>query len=245
MIMEFTLHYNPHCDVNFPYSCSVSVCECRDLFALRLKKPDPKFEMVPRVYPVVLAEKVIGTAFVFQTQDSRSYVVSWFSEKQSTCRMIVQTATGQRVHSITLGHNNRAIGISADESTQNFVAETFPETFCDGVLKFKAVPPNGDQTVTKLFMVSRKIAHGCNDRLAGVLTTKASKICPVMRRKDGSYVRSGGFKSCPLGAPLVNGNDELVGMVTAFQEDVISVLSVKEIENLLLNIGKMFTFARL
>ena len=188
---------------------------------------------VLRVYPVVLAEKVIGNAFVFQTQDSRSYVVSWFSEKQSTCRMIVKTASGLNVKSITLGHNNRAVGTSADESTKNFVAETIPEEFCDRVLKFKAVSPNGDQTARTLFMVSRKIAHGCNDKLTGVLTTKTSKICPVERREDGNYVRRGGFKSCPVGAPLVNGNDELVGMVTAFQEDVVSVLSVKEIENLL------------
>ena len=121
--------YDIHC--NFPYSCSVSVCKCRDVFALQLKKPDPKFETVPRVFPVVLAEKIIGNAFVFQTQDSRSYVVSWFSEKQPTCRMIVQTARGLSVHSITLGHNNRAVGTSAGESSVNFVAETIPEEFCD------------------------------------------------------------------------------------------------------------------
>ena len=203
------------------------------MFVLHVKKPHSDFETVPRVFLVVLGGKIIGTAFVFQTQDSRTYVVSWFSEKQSTCRMIVKTASGLIVHSITLGHNNRAVGTSAEESTQNFVAETIPEEFCDRVLKFKAVPPNGDQTATKLFMVSRKIEHGCNDKLTGVLIAKTSKICQVERRKDGSYSRSGGFKSHPLGAPLVNGNDELVGMVKAFEKEngVVSVLGVKELEN--------------
>ena len=200
------------------------------------KTPDKKFEIVPRVFPVVLSGKIISTAFVVETQDSRSYIVSWFSEKQSTCRMIVWTASGPSVHSITLGHNSRAVGTSAEESTQNFVAETIPEELCDRVLKFKAVPPNGDQTATKLFMVSRKIEHCCNVKLTGVLTMRTSKICQVVRREDGSYVRSDarGFKSCPLGAPLVNcRNDELVGMVTAFEKNVVSMLSVKEMENLL------------
>ena len=98
-------------------------------------------------------------------------------------------------------------------------------------LKFKAVPHNGDQTVTVLFMVSRRIEHGCT----GVLTAKTSKICLVERFEDENYVRRGGFKSCPLGAPLVNGNDELVGMVTAFEKEngLVSVLGVKELENLL------------
>ena len=174
-------------NVNSRRSCSFSVCECQDMFVLHVKKPHSDFETVPRVFPVVLGGKIIGTAFVFQTQDSRSYVV--LCQKQSTCRMIVKTASGLSVHSITLGHNNRAIDTSAEESTQNFVVITIPEELCGRVLKFKAVPPNGDQTATKLFMVSRKIEHGCNDKLTGVLIAKTSKICQVERRKDGSYSR--------------------------------------------------------
>lgn len=236
--MEFILYYNNprFClkfnNVNSPYSFSFSVCKCQDVFTLQIKKPDPNFEKVPRVFPVVLVGKVIGSAFVFQTQDSRSYIVSWSSVKQSTCRMIVRLVSGLNVHSITLRHNNRAVGNSAEESVKNFVAEAIPEEICGRTPKFKVVPPNGIQTASKLFMVSRRVAHGC-DGSKGVLITRTSKICPVVSREDGSYLRSGGFKSCPLGAPLVNDNDELVGMVTAFQEDVVSVLSVREMENLL------------
>ena len=58
---------------------------------------------------------------------------------------------------------------------------------------------------------------------------------PPPKFRDLAPLLSGGFKSHPLGAPLVNGNDELVGMFTAFEKEngVVSVLGVKELENLL------------
>lgn len=187
------------------------------------------------MFPVVLKREIIGTAFVFQTQDSRSYVVSWSSEKQSTCRTIVKMGSSLDVHSITLLRH-----VAKEESTLNLMTEALPGQYGDRVEKFQACPSNDDQAGNILLMVSRRAAHGCNDELTGMLTTKTSKICKVERREDGSYVRCGRlnrlrkrFKSYHVGAPLLNENEELVGMVKRFERDTIFVLSVRELENLL------------
>ena len=211
------------------------------MFVCRLKnESDPEFNWDPLVFPVVVDRKIIGTAFVFQTKDSRSYVVSWSSEEESTCRMIVNSmvnnASAPKVYNITLRHKHPAGATVAGGSSQDLAIGTVPEQYSGNVSSFKTVPSDGDRTGSKLYMVSRRAVHGCENRLMGLLPTRTSKICPVKRREDGSYVRRRGksFKSFPLGAPLVNDKDELVGVVTAFEKKLVSgILSVTELENIL------------
>ena len=213
------------------------------MFACRLKnKSDPEFNWDPLVFPVVVDRKIIGTAFVFQTEDSRSYVVSWSLEEESTCRMIVNildnNASAPKVYSITLRHKHHAGATVAEVSSQNLAIGTVLEQHSGNVSPFKAGPSDGDRTGSKLYMVSRRAVHGCGNGLMGLLPTRTSKICQVKNLENDSYIRRRGrsFKSFPLGPPLVNDKDELVGVVTAFEKEVVTgILSVAELENLLKN----------
>ena len=211
------------------------------MLVCRLKyKSKPKYERDPSVFPVVIDRKMIGTAFVFQTKDSRNYVVSWSLEEMSTCRMIVNmmvnNASARKVYSITLRHKHHAGATVAEGSSQNLAIGTVSNQHSGNVSVFKAVPSDGDQTGSKFYMASCRAVHGCGNRLRGLLPTRTSKICSVKKDEDGSYVRlgDGRFKSFPLGAPLVNDKDELVGVITAFKKKVVSgILSVTELENIL------------
>lgn len=204
------------------------------MFARRLKLTSkPGFEKYPSVFPVVVGRMIIGTAFVFQTQDSGSFVVSWSSQDQSTCRMIVNRNNKIEVHSITLRHKDPAGATVAGGSSQNLRTQTLPK-LPGGVQPFEAVPSDGDQTGSMFYMAARRTVHGCNNK-NGMLPTRTSKICKVKRCEDGSYVRRRGrrFKSFPLGAPLVNDKNQLVGVITAVKKKwVTGVLSVTELENL-------------
>jgi hypothetical protein len=173
----------------------------------------------------------VGTAFVFKIDESKSRVISWARPacEQPTCRMVVdRNPNGKEgiytVHSISL----RPV---RDDRVNGLLFGTLSEEMCNSVPKFEAAPSGN--TGSQLFMVSRHTkCGGC----PGLIISKMSKRCPV-ENKNNVYARKSGrcFKSFPIGAPLVNGEDKLVAVVTGFKDKKLTVLGVDNLSNVLLN----------
>ena len=101
---------------------------------------------------------------------------------------------------------------------------------CNSVPKFEAATPNTTGKEIQLFMASRRVACGFCD---GLLMTRLSKICPLKKHWDDTYVRKRGgeFKSFPVGAPVVDCEDKLVGVVTGItgsKKNKVKVLGVQD-----------------
>ena len=195
-------------------------CECEKFVIKVLEKPDSEFEQKPRVFPLVSARNVIvGTAFILKDVNSKSHVVSWSSKPQPTCITIFKRGGSKHVRIIRL----RKMGNS------NLLTGNVPEEMCNSVPKFEAVTSN--TTGIQLFMASRRVPCGyCNN---GLLMTRLSKICPLKKDSDDTYVRKrdGEFKSFPVGAPVVDCEDKLVGIVTGItgsKKNKVTVLGVQD-----------------
>ena len=92
------------------------------------------------------------------------------------------------------------------------------EELSKSVHAFEAAPTNTKaKKKVKLFMTSRlAVCPSCR----GMLIKRVSIICSLQKQTDtATYVRRGTFKSFPLGAPVVDGDDKLVGIVTDYDED--------------------------
>ena len=195
-------------------------CECTDIFTRSLGRPDCKFEREPRVFPLVSGNVIVGTAFIIKDHNSKSHVVSWSSKPQPTCITVVKGDDRKEIRTIPL----RKVGNS------DLLTENVPEDMCSSVPEFKAARSNTE--VEKLFMASRRCACGCQ----GLLMSRLSKICPLKKLSDATYVRRRGrvFKSFPLGAPVVDCEDKLVGIVTGSEKNKVTVLGIQDLIRLLL-----------
>jgi hypothetical protein len=180
------------------------------------------------VFPVVSGKNIVGTAFVFKVSDSKSCLISWSACKQATCQMIVEdngNKTTGTVHSISL---NR---VRDDMANNNGLLHlTLPEGMCNSVPEFEAAgAPRNTGTGTRLFMAARPNRCRCSLCL-GLIESRMSKICDIKNKNVGYVRKSGGrFKSHPLGAPLVNGEDKLVAVVTEFEGKTLKTLSIDDV----------------
>ena len=181
--------------------------------------PHKDFELEPRVFPLVSRNVIVGTAFIFKDRNSKSHVVSW-SSKPQPCTTVVKGDDRKEIHTIPL----HKVGNS------DLLTENVPEDMCSSVPEFKAARSNTE--VEKLFMASRRCACGCQ----GLLMSRLSKICPLKKLSDATYVRKRGrvFKSFPLGAPVVDCEDKLVGIVTGSKKNKVTVLGIQDLIRLLL-----------
>ena len=163
---------------------------------------------------------IVGTAFIFKDRNSKSHLVSWSSKPQPTCITIVKRDGRKEVRTIPL----RKVGNS------DLLTENVPEDMCNSVPEFKAARSN--TIVEKLLMASPRCACGCQ----GLLMSRLSKICPLKKLSDATYVRKRGrvFKSFPLGAPVVDCKDKLVGIVTDSEKNKVTVLGIQDLIRLLL-----------
>ena len=196
----------------------VLACKCKEFFIKVLEKPDSEFETEPRVFPLLSGDVIVGTAFILKDRNSKSHVVSWSSKPEPTCITIVKRGGRKHVRTIPL----RKVGNS------NLFTGIVPEEICNSVPKFKAATPNTTGKKVKLFMTSRRVVCGfCN----GLLMTRLSKICPLEKLSDDKYVRKRGgkFKSFPLGAPVVDRGNKLVGIVTGSEKNKVTVLGIQDI----------------
>jgi hypothetical protein len=92
---------------------------------------------------------------------------------------------------------------------------TLPKKYCNSVPTFEAAgAPTG--TGTRLFMVARPGRCICN-LCSGLIRSRLSKIY-TFKNKNGRYVLKcrSSFQCYPLGAPIVNGEDKVVAVVTYF-----------------------------
>ena len=174
---------------------------------------------------------IVGTAFIFKDRNSKSHVISWSSKPQPTCITIVKRDDRKEVRTIPL----RKVGNS------DLLTENVPEDMSKNVPKFEAARSNTE--VEKLFMVSPRCVCGCQ----GLLMSRLSKICPLKKLSDATYVRKrrGVFKNInfpfgrvyknfPLGAPVVDCEDKLVGIVTDSEKNKVTVLGIQDLIRLLL-----------
>ena len=196
-------------------------CECKKWLIRALEEPHEKFETEPRVFPLVSGKAMVGTAFVFKDGNSKSRVVSWSSKPEPICITIVKRGCRKQVRSIPL----RKVGNS------NLLTGIVPEEMCNSFPEFEAATPT-DTTgkKIKLFMASRRVVCGF---CYGMLITRASKICPLEKLSDGTYVRKRGrvFKSFPLGAPVVDCADKLIGIVTGCEKNKVTVLGIQDLQS--------------
>ena len=215
-------------EFNIINSASVSLgCVCRGadgFFGKIREKPDNEFEIEPRVFPVV-SDAIVGAAFIFKDSNSRSHVVSWSSEPQATCITTFVRDDEREFCRISLHKLDNSDLLTGD----------VPEEVCNSVHAFEAAPTDTTAKEVKLFMCSRLVVCPSCD---GMFIKRVSKICPLRKLSDTTYVRrgflAGRFKSFPLGAPVVDGEDKLVGIVTGYDKDKVTVLGSQELNRLLL-----------
>ena len=192
-------------------------CDCTDIFTRSLGLPVSEFEPEPRVFPLVSGNVFVGTAFILKVPNSKSHVVSWSSKPQPSCIMIVKRGGRKEVYTVPLrkmGNNNLLTGI-------------VPEEMCDSVPGFEAATSKTTEKKCELFMASRRgVCGGCH----GLLMARLSKICHLEKLLYSAYVRKRGrvFKSFPLGAPVVDRENKLVGVVTGSEKNQVAVLSIKD-----------------
>ena len=163
---------------------------------------------------------IVGTAFILKDVNSKSHVVSWSSKPQPTCITIVKRGGSKDV---------RTIPVRKMENS-NLLTGNVPEEICNSVPKFEAATPNTTGKGIQLFMASCRVVCGF---CYGLLMTRLSKICPLKKHWDDTYVRKRGgeFKSFPVGAPVVNCEDKLVGIVTGItgsKKNKVKVLGVQD-----------------
>ena len=188
------------------------------------EKPDNEFEIEPRVFPV-MSDAIVGAAFIFKDSNSRSHVVSWSSEPQATCIATFVRDDEREFCRISLHKLDNSDLLTGD----------VPEEVGNSVHAFEAAPTNTKaKKKVKLFMTSRLVVcPSCR----GMFIKRVSKICPVRKLSDTIYVRrgflAGRFKSFPLGAPVVDGDDKLVGIVTCYNKKKVTVLGSQELNTLL------------
>ena len=179
-----------------------------------------EFELEPRVFPLVSSNVIVGTAFILKDRNSKSHVVSWSSKPQPTCITIVKRGDSKHVHTISL----RKVGNS------NLLTGNVPEEMCNSVPEFEAATPNMTGKEIQLFMTSRRAACGFCD---GLVMAKLSKICPLEKLSDDTYVRKRGgqFKSFPVGAPVVHDVNMVVGIVTGTgsKKNKVTVLGIQDV----------------
>ena len=217
-------------EFNILNSASISlgcVCSGADrLFGNIREIPENEFEIEPRVFPLVSDAIVQGTAFIFKDSNLRSHVVSWSSKPQATCITIFVRDKKRKFCGIPLHKQDNSDLLTGD----------VPEEVCNSVHAFEAAPTNTTaKEKVKLFMCSRYVAcTACR----GMFMKRVSKICPLRKRSDTTYVRrgflAGTFESYPLGAPVVDGDDKLVGIVTGYDKKEVKVLDSQELNRLLL-----------
>ena len=216
-------------EFNILNSASVSlgcVCSGADRFLGNIREiPETEFEIEPRVFPLVSDAIVPGTAFIFKDSNLRSHVVSWSSEPQATCIMTFVRDKKRKFCRISLHKQDNSDLLTGD----------VPEEVCNSVHAFEAAPTNATaKEKVKLFMCSRLVVCPSCD---GMFIKRVSKICPLRKRSDTVYVRrgflAGTFKSFLLGAPVVDGDDKLVGIVTSYKKKEVTVLGSQELNRLL------------
>jgi hypothetical protein len=198
------------------------VCECHDkgFITRSVNEPNSKFQDIPSIFPLVSSGSMVGTAFVFKDHDSRSHVISWSNCEQPTCQM-------------TVNGNIRSIPLQR-VSDNDLLVGTLPEEMCNNVPKFEAAPLDIEGTGTTFYMASRCTICSCSR----LIISRLSKICPVSVTKcQNAYVRKswlffGRIKSKPLGAPLVNCDGKLVGVVKEFKGNEVTVLTIDDLVRL-------------
>ena len=212
-------------EFNILNSASISlgcVCSGADRFLGNIREiPETEFEIEPRVFPLVSDAIVPGTAFIFKDSNLRSHVVSWSSEPQATCIMTFVRDKKRKFCRISLHKQDNSDLLTGD----------VPEEVCNSVHAFEAAPTNTTaKEKVKLFMCSRLVVcPSCR----GMFIKRVSKIIPLQKKTDTTYVRSGTFESFPLGAPVVDGEDKLVGIVTSYKKKKVTVLGSQELNRLL------------
>ena len=220
--MDSTNEFNILNSATIPLGCVCSGAE--GFFGKVREKPDNEFEIEPRVFPLV-SDAIVGTAFIFKDSNSRNHVVSWSSEPQATCITTFVRDKKRKFRDIPLHKLNNSDLLTGD----------VPEEVCNSVHAFEAAPTNTTAKEVKLFMCSRLVVCPSCD---GMFIKRVSKICPLRKLSDTTYVRrgflAGTFKSFPLGAPVVDGRDKLVGIVTSYDDDKVTVLGSQELNRLLL-----------
>ena len=201
------------------------VCTGANRFFGKIReKPDNEFEIEPRVFPLV-SDAIVGTAFIFKDSNSRSHVVSWSSEPQATCITTFVRDDEREFCRIPLHKLDNSDLLTGD----------VPEEVCNSVHAFEAAPTDTKaKQKVKLFMCSRLVVcPSCR----GMFIKRVSKICPLRKLSDTIYVRrgflAGRFKSFPLGAPVVDGEDKLVGIVTSYKKKKVTVRGSQELNRLL------------
>ena len=216
--MDSTNTFNILNSASIPLGC---VCSGAERFLGNIReKPDNEFEIEPRVFPLV-SDAIVGTAFIFKDSNSRGHVVSWSSEPQATCITTFVRDNEREFCRISLHKLDNSDLLTGD----------VPEEVCNSVHAFEAAPTNTTAKKVKLFMTSRlAVCPSCR----GMFIKRVSKVCPLQRQTDTTYVRRGRFKSFPLGAPVVDGDDKLVGIVTDYDDDKVTVLGSQELNRLLL-----------
>ena len=120
----------------------------------------------------------------------------------------------------------RAIPLRKMESSY-LLTGIVPEEMCNSFPGFEAATSKATEKKFELFMASRRgVCGGCH----GLLMTRLSKICPLEKVFDGTYVRKRGrvFKSFPLGAPVVDCGNKLIGIVTGSEKNQVAVLGIQD-----------------
>ena len=220
--MDSTNAFNILNSVSISLGC---VCTGAEGFLGNIReKPDNEFEIEPRVFPLV-SDAIVGAAFIFKDSNLKSHVVSWSSEPQATC--ITTFVRDDEIEFCRISLHK------LDNS--NLLTGDVPEEVCSltAFMRLKQLQPTRRKKV-RLFMTSRLVVcPSCR----GMFIKRVSKICPLRKRSDTIYVRrgflAGRFKSFPLGAPVVNGEDKLVGIVTSYKKKKVTVLGSQELNTLL------------
>ena len=164
---------------------------------------------------------LVGTCFVWNTRRSNCFVISpSFEGKDCTCLIPVKEGNERKLFKI---------GLNRGKEGEDFVATAVPDD--PRVPNFVESSDIGD-VGRQIYMVSGKAR--CN-RCDKFQTKFISKFCQVEKGTKYSYNYKkigGGFKDFPYGAPVVNDEKQVVGIVKSYQENGIyfEIVDIKKLK---------------
>ena len=168
-------------------------------------------------------DNLVGTCFVWNTRRNNCFVISRsFEGKDCTCLIPVKEGNERKLFEIRLNRGKKG---------EDFVATALPPDD-HRVPNFVESSEIGD-VGRQIYMVSRKARCKKCDKFQ---TKFISKFYRVEKGTKYSYnykkIQGDGFKDFPFGAPVVNDEKQVVGIVKSYQENGIyfEVVDIKKLK---------------